>query len=262
MSILAAGHVSAITDALGIATISFFHPSHNSLPGQLLRQLAATITAVGQADTTKVIILKSEGERTFCAGASFDELVAIKDEAQGLQFFSGFAQVINACRTCPKIIIGRVQGKATGGGVGVAAATDYCLATQQAAVKLSELVVGIGPFVVGPVVELKIGRAAYAQLALDATEFRSATWAQERGLYAEVLETIAALDAAVQAFAEKLAGYNPEALAAMKQVIWEGTEHWDSLLSQRAAISGRLVLSDFTRQALAKFKAAAAGAKA
>jgi methylglutaconyl-CoA hydratase len=262
MSTLAAGHVSATTDALGIATISFFHPSHNSLPGQLLRQLAATITATGQADITKVIILKSEGERTFCAGASFDELVAIENEAQGQQFFSGFAQVINACRTCPKAIIGRVQGKAIGGGVGVAAATDYCFAAAQASVKLSELVVGIGPFVVGPVVELKIGRAAYAQLALDASEFRSAAWAQERGLYAEVLETTAALDAAVQAFAEKLASYNPEALGAMKQVIWTGTEHWDSLLSERAAISGRLVLSDFTRQAIAKFKTAAAGTKA
>ena len=262
MSTLTAGHVAATTDALGIATISFFHPAHNSLPGHLLRQLAATITAVGQADITKVIILKSEGERTFCAGASFDELVGIEDEAQGQQFFSGFAQVINACRMCPKVIIGRVQGKAIGGGVGVAAATDYCFATAQASVKLSELVVGIGPFVVGPVVELKIGRAAYAQLALDASEFRSAAWAQERGLYAEVLETTAALDTAVQAFAEKLSGYNPEALGAMKQVIWEGTEHWDSLLSERAAISGRLVLSDFTRQAIAQFKAAAAGAKA
>ncbi|WP_213019384.1 enoyl-CoA hydratase/isomerase family protein [Hymenobacter sp. BT559] len=258
---LTAGHVSATTDALGIATISFFHPAHNSLPGQLLRELAATITAVGQADTTKVIVLKSEGERTFCAGASFDELVAIADEAQGQQFFSGFAQVINACRTCPKVIVGRVQGKAIGGGVGVAAATDYCFATTQAAVKLSELVIGIGPFVVGPVVELKIGRAAFAQLALDAGEFRPAAWAQARGLYAEVLETTADLDAAVQAFAEKLAGYSPEALAAMKQVIWEGTEHWDRLLSARAAISGRLVLSDFTRQAVAKFKAAT-GAKA
>ncbi|HET9503152.1 MAG TPA: enoyl-CoA hydratase/isomerase family protein [Hymenobacter sp.] len=254
MSTLTAGHVAATTDALGIATISFFHPSHNSLPGQLLRELAATITAVGQADTTKVIILKSEGERTFCAGASFDELIAIEDEAQGQQFFSGFAQVINACRTCPKIIIGRVQGKAIGGGVGVAAATDYCFATAQAAVKLSELVVGIGPFVVGPIVERKIGVAAYAQLALDAAEFRPATWAQARGLYAEVLETTAALDAAVQAFAEKLAAYNPAALAALKQVIWEGTAHWDSLLGERAAISGRLVLSDFTRQAIAKFK--------
>jgi methylglutaconyl-CoA hydratase len=256
MSTLTAGHVAATTDALGIATISFFHPSHNSLPGQLLRQLADTITAVGQADATKVIILKSEGERTFCAGASFDELIAIEDEAQGQQFFSGFAQVINACRTCPKVIIGRVQGKAIGGGVGVAAATDYCFATAQASVKLSELVVGIGPFVVGPIVERKIGVAAYAQLALDAAEFRPAAWAQARGLYAEVLETIAALDAAVQAFAEKLAAYNPDALAALKQVIWEGTAHWDSLLRERAAISGRLVLSDFTRQAIAKFKAA------
>jgi methylglutaconyl-CoA hydratase len=255
MSTLTAGHVAATTDALGIATISFFHPSHNSLPGQLLRELAATITAVGQADTTKVIILKSEGERTFCAGASFDELIAIEDEAQGQQFFSGFAQVINACRTCPKIIIGRVQGKAIGGGVGVAAATDYCLATAQAAVKLSELVVGIGPFVVGPIVERKIGVAAYSQLALDAAEFRSAAWAQARGLYADVLETTEALDAAVQALATKLAGYNPEALGALKQVIWAGTDDWDTLLAERAAISGRLVLSAFTRQSIQQFKA-------
>ncbi|RYY13948.1 MAG: enoyl-CoA hydratase/isomerase family protein [Cytophagaceae bacterium] len=253
--ILTAGRVTATTDATGIATISFFHPAHNSLPGALLTELAATITAVGQAAATKVIILKSEGERTFCAGASFDELIAIKDEAEGQAFFSGFAHVINACRSCPRIIIGRVQGKAIGGGVGVAAATDYCLATTQAAVKLSELVVGIGPFVVGPVVERKIGPAAYAQLALDATEFRSATWAQGKGLYANVVDTIEALDAAVQALAAKLASYNPEALSSLKRVLWEGTEHWPTLLAERAAISGRLVLSDFTRQAIRQFKA-------
>ena len=251
---LTAGKVETSTDDLGIATISFFHPAHNSLPSSLLTELADTITAVGQQEQTKVIILRSEGELTFCAGASFDELMAIQDEAQGLAFFSGFAKVINACRTCPKVIVGRVQGKAIGGGVGVAAATDYCFATSQAAVKLSELVVGIGPFVVGPAVERKIGQAAYAQLALDAAEFRPASWAKDRGLYAEVLDSTAELDAAVQAFAEKLARYNPEALTALKQVCWEGTAHWDTLLVERAAISGRLVLSEFTRQAIQQFK--------
>ncbi|RSK29495.1 enoyl-CoA hydratase/isomerase family protein [Hymenobacter metallilatus] len=249
------GTVTTHTTPEGISTISFFHPSHNSLPGALLTQLAATITQTSQDPATKVIILQSEGEKTFCAGASFDELIAIEDEARGLEFFSGFAKVINACRTSPKIIIGRVQGKAIGGGVGVAAATDYCFATSQASVKLSELVVGIGPFVVGPVVERKIGRAAYGQLALDAGEFRSATWAQEKGLYATVVDSIGALDAAVAAFAAKLAAYNPEALTELKQVLWAGTEHWDTLLTERAAISGRLVLSDFTRQAIQKFKA-------
>lgn len=248
------GTVTTSTTPEGISTISFFHPSHNSLPGALLTQLAETITAVSQAAETKVIILKSEGEKTFCAGASFDELIAIEDEAQGLTFFSGFAKVINACRTSSKIIIGRVQGKAIGGGVGVAAATDYCFATSQASVKLSELVVGIGPFVVGPAVERKIGTAAFAQLALDAAEFRSADWAREKGLYAEVVDSIEALDAAVLALATKLAAYNPEALTDLKQVIWQGTEHWDQLLPERAAISGRLVLSDFTRKAIQQFK--------
>ncbi|GAB3305951.1 enoyl-CoA hydratase/isomerase family protein [Hymenobacter tenuis] len=251
---LAAGRVETTLDAQGIATISFFHPSHNSLPSALLTELAETITTVGQNASAKVIVLRSEGSRTFCAGASFDELIAIEDEAQGLAFFSGFAKVINACRTSPKVIIGRVQGKAIGGGVGVAASTDYCFASAQASVKLSELVVGIGPFVVGPAVERKIGVAAYAQLTLDAAEFRSAAWAQEKGLYAELLDTEEELDAAVQAFATKLAAYNPEALTDLKRVIWAGTEHWDQLLVERAAISGRLVLSEFTRKAIQHFK--------
>lgn len=251
---LTAGRVTTATDAAGIATISFFHPSHNSLPSALLAELAAAITALGQAPTTKVIVLRSEGERTFCAGASFDELLSIKDEAAGKSFFSGFANVINACRTCPRIIIGRVQGRAIGGGVGVAAATDYCLASTTAAVKLSELVVGIGPFVVGPAVEQKIGRAAFAQLALDASEFRPAEWALARGLYASLHDTPEALDAAVATLAAKLAAYNPEALAELKQVIWAGTEHWGTLLPERAAISGRLVLSEFTQAAIGAFK--------
>jgi len=203
-----------------------------------------------------VIILKSGGDRTFCAGASFNELVAIKDEEEGKQFFMGFANVINACRLCPKLIIGRVQGKAVGGGVGVAAATDYCLATKYASIKLSELVVGIGPFVVGPAVERKIGKPAFTQLTLDANEFKSAEWAKSKGLYTEVLESTEALDERVLQFAEELCERNPQARAAIKKVFWEGTENWDQLLSDRAAISGLLVLSDFTKVALSKFKKA------
>ncbi|MBC8081721.1 MAG: enoyl-CoA hydratase/isomerase family protein, partial [Hymenobacter sp.] len=220
---LTSGTVTVATDAHGITTITFFHPSHNALPSNVLTALATAISRAG-GDETKVIILRSSGEKTFCAGASFDELITIEDEAQGLEFFSGFARVINACRTSPKLIIGRVQGKAVGGGVGVAAATDYCFASTRAAVKLSELAVGIGPFVVGPAVERKIGTAAYQQLALDATGFRSAAWAHEKGLYAALFEDAAALDAAVLAFATQLAAYAPDALRAMKRVFWQGTE--------------------------------------
>ncbi|KAA3438198.1 enoyl-CoA hydratase/isomerase family protein [Rufibacter hautae] len=248
------GKVDITLDEAGIAVISFFHPSHNSLPGALLNELAQTILQAGKEERVKVIVLRSEGERTFCAGASFDELISIQNKVQGMEFFSGFAKVINACRTCGKIIIGRVQGKAIGGGVGVAAATDYCFATQQASVKLSEIALGIGPFVVGPAVERKIGLSAFSQLALDATEFRSAAWAQEKGLYAQVFETTEAMDAAVQAFAAKLATYSPDALAALKQVFWQGTEHWNKLLVDRAGISGTLVLSDFTRNFIQDFK--------
>ena len=249
------GYVKADFAPSGICTIEFGHPASNSLPGSLLRELAQTITDCGADARTKVIVLRSGGNRAFCAGASFDELVAIENEAQGLEFFSGFALVINAMRTCPRLIIGRVQGKAVGGGVGLASSVDYCLATEHASVKLSELAVGIGPFVVGPAVERKVGTSAMSQLAIDASSWRDAQWAAVHGLYAEVFPDVEALDAAVHALAQRLAASNPEAMTELKGIFWAGTEHWDALLSDRAAISGRLVLSDFTRNAIAQFKA-------
>ena len=237
-----------------IATVEFFHPEQNSLPGTILAQLANTITEVGNMSEVKVIILKSGGERTFCAGASFKELIAIEDAATGKVFFSGFANVINAMRKCPKFILGRIQGKTVGGGVGIAASTDYCMATQFASIKLSELNVGIGPFVVSPAIERKMGVSALSQIAIDANTFYDANWAREKGLYAQVFESIEAMDEAVQAFAEHLCTYNPEAMLEMKKIFWRGTENWDELLAERAAISGRLVLSDFTKDKLQKFK--------
>ncbi|MEL6635129.1 MAG: enoyl-CoA hydratase/isomerase family protein [Bacteroidota bacterium] len=238
----------------GVATITFYHPAHNSLPGKLLAQLRAAIDATGADAAVKVVVLRSAGDRTFCAGASFDELIAIAGLEEGKRFFSGFANVINACRKCPKLIIGRVQGKAVGGGVGVAAATDYCFATRYASVKLSELAVGIGPFVVGPAVERKLGTSAMTQLAYNATEWRTAEWARDRGLYAEVYESAKAMDEAIGQLAGRLAQSNPEAMRLMKKAFWEGTEHWDQLLAERAATSGQLVLSDFTRKAIERFK--------
>ena len=202
----------------------------------------------------KVIILRSGGDRTFCAGASFRELVSIDDAETGKTFFSGFANVINAMRKCPKFIIGRVHGKTVGGGVGIAAATDYCIATKFASIKLSELNVGIGPFVVSPAIERKIGLSATSQIAIDANNFYDAQWALSKGLYAEVLETIEELDEKIASFTTRLCSYNAEAMAEMKKIFWKGTDDWDNLLAERAAISGRLVLSDFTKETLKKFK--------
>ena len=237
-----------------IGRITFSHPAHNSMPGNQLHKLTEAITNAGQDPDINVVILQSGGDRTFCAGASFDELVSIQDLKEGKEFFLGFANVINACRLCPKILVGRVQGKAVGGGVGIAAAVDYCFATVHASIKLSELAVGIGPFVVGPVIDRKIGNAAYRQLALRASDWMSAEWACEQGLYQEIFPKTEDLDIAVDAFARKLATYNPEALTELKRVFWEGTEHWEQLLDERAATSGQLVLSDFTREAIAAFK--------
>ncbi len=239
----------------GIATVEFFHPASNSLPSAILMQLGDAIAALNDNTEARVIVLRSAGEKAFCAGASFDELVAISDEAGGLKFFSGFAHVINAIRKSDKLVIGRVQGKAVGGGVGLASAVDYCIAKSDASIKLSELAVGIGPFVVGPAVERKIGAGPFAQMAIDATEWRSAQWAYERGLYAELHDTNEALDAAVEKLANRLAKSSPEAQAELKKIFWQGTENWDTLLVERAGVSGKLVLSDFTRNAVAAFKA-------
>lgn len=237
------------------AYIEFFHPQSNSLPGKILNELAQAITAAGQNDDVRCIVLRSGGDRAFCAGASFDELVAIDNEAEGLEFFSGFAKVINAMRQCPKFIVGRVQGKTVGGGVGVASAMDYCFATKFASIKLSELAIGIGPFVVGPAVERKMGKAAFTEIATDASEWRTAEWARDRGLFVDTFDSAEAMDEAIAALVGRLENYNPEAMAEMKRIYWEGTEHWSTLLTDRARISGTLVLSDFTRNAIAKFKA-------
>jgi len=238
----------------GIATITFSHPKSNSLPGKVLRQLAETITELGGNDAAKVIVLKSAGERAFCAGASFDELLSIEDYPTGKEFFMGFARVINAARKCPKFIIGRVQGKAVGGGVGMASAVDYCLATEHALVKLSELAIGIGPFVVGPAVERKVGSGPFSQLAINATVWQSAQWAKEKGLYADIFTTVEELDTAVAELAGKLAASNPEAMDLLKKAAWKGTEDWDQLLESRAEMSGKLVLSEFTTNAIGQFK--------
>ena len=236
-----------------VGYIEFYNPPHNALPAEMLARLTELIGTAGADPSVAVIVLKSGGDRTFCAGASFDELVAISNPQQGAAFFEGFANVINALRNCPKITIGSVQGKAVGGGVGLAAATDYCLATTHSEIKLSELTIGIGPFVIEPAVTRKIGLSAMSQLTLESSTFFSAQWAQEKGLFMKVCASKEVLDTEVKLLAELLCEYNPEALQKLKKTFWEGTEHWDKLLQERASISGRLVLSDFTKTQLQKY---------
>lgn len=247
------GYVKQSTDN-GICTIDFFHPQSNSLPAVLLKDLTTAFANASASSDINVIVLCSSGDKAFCAGASFEELSAITNEAEGLAFFSGFAHLINAMRTCGKIIIGRVQGKCVGGGVGLVAACDYAIGSTNSNIKLSELAIGIGPFVVGPVVEHKIGVSAFSQLAIDATNWRSSEWALHKGLFASVHSDIVLVDEAVNALAKNLNASNPDAMKAIKKIIWQGTEHWDELLLQRAAISGKLVLSDRTKNAIAAFK--------
>ncbi len=246
------GYVKSHTEH-GITTIEFFHPQSNSLPAKILDELAQEIHYAGTHDT-KVLILRSAGEGTFCAGASFDELMAIQNEKDGLRFFEGFAKVINAMRKCNKLIIGRIQGKSVGGAVGLVAACDYAIAVKEADVKLSELSLGIGPFVVGPVIQRKIGISAYSQLAIDATLWRNSDWAKKKGLFAEVHDSISNMDESIYRLSNALAHSNPDAMKELKKIFWKDTDNWDTLLHERAAISGKLVLSEFTKNAIAKLK--------
>lgn len=246
-------YVNAVRQG-ALEVIEFYHPQSNSLPRTLLTQLAVAITAAGEDAEVKLILLRSRGEKVFCAGASFDELASITTAAEGLRFFSGFAEVINAIRNCPLLVIGRIQGKCVGGGVGLAAAVDYALATDQADVKLSELAVGIGPFVVGPAVERKIGLSAFSQLAIDATDWRSAEWAHQKGLFAALFADSTGLDEGINRLVTQLLQSSPAALREIKKICWEGTEHWTQLLQHRASISGRLVLSEESKKAIERFK--------
>ena len=233
-----------------VTTIEFYHPKGNSLPGQILADLAHEITYAGNDKNIWVIVLRSAGSGSFCGGASFEELKALTNEAEGKQFFSGFANVINAMRKCPKLIIARVHGKCVGGGVGLVAAADYAIAVEGAEVKLSELSIGIGPFVVGPAIERKIGLSSFSQLAIDASLWRNADWARRKGLYAELHPTLESMEESIARLSETLSRSNPEAMYEMKKMFWKGTEHWDQLLPERAAISGRLILGEYSKKKL------------
>lgn len=250
---IAGGHLTTSNEH-GIATIKFFHPQSNSLPGAMLNAIALQVHAEGLNEKTKVIVLRSGGEKAFCAGASFDELMSIQNEAEGFQFFNGFAHLINDMRKCPKLIIARVQGKCVGGGVGIAAAADYTIAVEGADIKLSELGLGIGPFVVGPAVERKIGLSAFSQLAIDAASWRPADWARRKGLFAELHNDVAGMDDSITRLSTTLSHYSPDAMKNIKDIFWKGTEHWDNLLKERARTSGTLILGEYSRKYIAEFK--------
>ncbi len=238
----------------GIGTIEFFHYQSNSLPSNILNKIAEKIEEAGMNTDIKVILLKSGGDRVFCAGASFDELISINNLEDGKRFFSGFAKVINAARKCPKFIIGRVQGKTVGGGVGMAASTDYCFATKFASAKLSELAIGIGPFVVGPAVERKIGKSAFSEMSINSSKWFDANWSKNKGLYNEIFDNNDDMDQAISEILVKLSEFSPEAMKNLKTILWEGTEGWDKLLMERSIISGNLVLTKYTKDYIKKFK--------
>src|SRR4051812_36429707 len=219
------GYVKSETHSQ-VTTIEFYHPQSNSLPASILHGLANEIHKAGEDFNTRVIVLRSAGN-TFCAGAAFSELTAITNKDNGAEFFSGFAHVINAMRKNPKLIIGRIHGKCVGGGVGIAAAADYAIALEGADIRLSELSIGFGPFVIAPAVERKIGAAAFGTLAIDSAHWRTGEWALRKGLYTELHNSVETLDEAVSKIAVNLSHYSPEAMTELKQILWKGTEHWD-----------------------------------
>jgi methylglutaconyl-CoA hydratase len=239
-----------------IMVIEFFHPQSNSMPRALMTELASHIHGAGLDDEIRIIVLRSFGDRAFCSGASFTELAQIKNSREGEDFFTGFAHIINSMRKCPKFIIARIQGKCVGGGVGIAAAADYAIALTGAEIKLSELEIGIGPFVIGPAVERKLGLSAFSQLAIDAASWRTAEWAKTRGLYAEVHANLQDLDDSLQILVKHLSLLSLQAMKELKKILWQGTAHWDQLLPERAKISGQLVINEMAQKAIRMFNKA------
>ncbi|MCC6220652.1 MAG: YihY family inner membrane protein [Deltaproteobacteria bacterium] len=223
----------------GVGVVTFWHPKGNSLTRELLKALVSAISELGNNRDVKVIVLQSVGDAAFCAGASFKELQKVSSVESGKEFFKGFAEVILAIKAVDKFVIARVHGKTVGGGVGIVAACDYALALDDAAVRLSELSIGLGPFVVGPAIERKIGCSAFASFAIDA-EWRSATWGKEVGLYVDTFSDEEVLDSAIEGLLEKLASFSESAMAQLKRSFWQGTDNWDRLLDERALISGEL----------------------
>lgn len=236
-----------------IAKITFGTPKSNSLPGEILEKLASTLLEEGAKNEVKAILLQSAGEKAFCAGASFDELLEINDLETSKIFFGGFAKVLNSMRNCKKIVVVRVQGKTTGGGVGIACGADYCFATQEAALALTEINLGIGPFVIGPYVERKIGKSQFTAMAIDA-EFRSALWAKEHSIYHSVSESIEEMDLQLSDFLNKLSTRSDEALSLIKKVSWEGTEHFDQLSPERIVMSASLILEKSAKERIESIK--------
>jgi len=247
------GKVS-VTKIDGIASIGFSHPQSNSLNSRLLKELTESINKLANDKTARVIVIRSDGDKSFCAGASFDEMLEIKDFKTGKEYFMQFVRLLNAMRNCPKIIIARVHAKAVGGGVGIAAASDYTMACNEASIRLGDLALGLGPFVVGPAIERKIGKTNFITMSIDA-DWHDAFWAKQAGLYTKVFANKNDLDEAVSGLAKKISLCSEEAITEMKKIFWHGTENWDSLLEERAEISGKLVLSDFTRNYMKNFKA-------
>ncbi len=238
---------------MGFARIVFAHPSHNSMPSGLLAELVRKIDEAAADPAVRAVLLRSAGDETFCAGANLDELLAIEDEATGTDFFMGFANVILAMRRCPKPIVVAVQGKAIGGGVGIAAAADYTLGCKGAQVRLSELAIAIGPFVILPALIRKMGVSAASELCWD-TQWHDSRWAREHNLYQRVYAGPEELFREARLLAKRLAEHSPAATTRLKRSLWEGTDHWPEELARRAEITGQLVLTPEAKGALAKFK--------
>lgn len=238
----------------GIATIEFGHPKANSLTSALLEGLMQEFNSLSENDKVSLILLKSKGEGAFCAGASFDELLQIDNLTDATHFFNGFANVFLAMRNCKKPIVGQIQGKATGGGVGLIAACDYTLATENAWIRLPELAIGIAPFVIAPVLIRKIGTTALNEMYMTPNLWKESHWAQRYNLYTQVLKNIKELNEQTAHFTENLAKINSNVLAEMKQITWKNTENWSEELHKNATLSAKFLLSEETKSILMNFK--------
>lgn len=233
-----------------LAHIEFYHPKGNSLPSRILEELTLAFRRASEEPDLRVITLQSRGDGAFCGGANLDELRAIRDFESGKAYFMRIAELLTAMRDTPGCIIAKVQGPAVGGGVGLIAASDFVCAGQDAPVRLSEVSLGIGPFVIGPAVIRKIGLSAFSTLSLDAGTWYDAHWARSFGLYNRVVESHVELDRVAEQLAGDLAASGPSAVTTLKRELWRGENDWPARLEESAEQSAKLLMTEHTQRLL------------
>ncbi len=203
-----------------VATVTLNRPdSHNAFNPEMIGAITAAFRSLGDNPVVRVIVLTGRG-RSFCAGADVGYMRETADYTFEENVADGQAifDLMQAVDSCPKAVVGRINGAAIGGGAGLTACCDIAIAVERAKFAFSEVRLGIVPAIISPFVVAKIGAANSREMFLTGERFL-APKALEIGLVQQVAADEAALDSAVQERVEQLLMAAPGAQADAKKLI-------------------------------------------